>query len=79
MGKQLTENSQDMERYGLKNYFRSQGLYEPVEIRENTRVKAIVKALPESQKDYETSFQNDFTGQVKLKQYLIERKQKKPR
>jgi len=67
MGKDL----EDDKLVGEKCYFSSRGLLQPIETTEKSQVESVLSALPDGFKTYETSFNNDYTGEIKYRQYNL--------
>lgn len=67
MGKDL----EDDKLKGQKCYFGSRGLKKPVEIKEKALVQSVTSTLPGTSKRYETTFENEYTGQITYVQYNL--------
>lgn len=67
MGKDL----EDDKLVGEKCYFSSRELLQPIETTEKSQVESVLSALPDGFKTYETSFNNDYTGEIKYRQYNL--------
>lgn len=68
MGKDL----EDERLYGEKCYFCSRGLHKPIEIVDSESIRAMLNIL-EGQllKGFENSYENEYTGLIKYKQYYL--------
>ena len=77
--KYMTKEEQDkvkMDRLrGEKSYFSSRNLKQPIEIREKEEIEQLATALSQF-KVYESSFENDYVGQIQYSQYNTKRCQK---
>lgn len=56
-----------------KSYFTSRNLFKPLEITDKKRVENLANSLPSNLKVYESSFNNDYLGDISYTQYNINR------
>lgn len=70
VSKYMGKGSSDDRLIGEKSYFSSRGLHKPEEIKENSLIEGIIKEI-EPYKNFETDFQNEYSGPIKYKQYNL--------
>lgn len=73
VSKYMGKNVEDDKLIGEKSYFSSRGLFKPVELTDKESVENTASELKEYQV-YETTFQNDYVGLVRYRQFNIRRK-----
>lgn len=67
----LGSDLDDERLQGRKSFFSSRGLLKPVEITENKKVEQLASALLPENVTYESTFDNEYVGQVVYKQYNL--------
>jgi len=75
MSKYMSKHFEDDRLDGKRRYFPSNDLFRPTEIRDQNKALLIEKLIPEKYLAYEKDFTSVYLGQVKYRQYKLDKRQ----